>query len=130
MPVWEVLEVEEINREQRRKIESDLMKKQHIDRQKAKQLVYLSEVRDAENAPDIPTGTTVKLDTSKILSVTGDKNKNYLSFIKRNRNKVFHVSRDDPKATSTVVVLEEDDSPKKWLFWTGDLIVVEEESNV
>ena len=106
------------------------MKSQNIDRQKAKQLVYLAEVRDAENAPDIPTGTAVKLNASKILATMGSKSENYLTFVKENRGKLFHVSRDDPKAAPTIVTLKEDDSPKKWLFWTGDLIVVKEENDV
>ena len=106
------------------------MKKQSIDRKKAKQLVYLSEIRETGSAPEIPTGTAVKLDAAKILATMGNKNENYLTFVKENRKKLFHVSRDDPKTAPTIVTLKEDDSPKKWLFWTGDLIVVKEENDV
>lgn len=119
-----------MNREQRRKAEKNLMKSQNIDRQKAKQLVYLAEVRDAENAPDIPTGTAVKLNASKILATMKSGNSNYVKFVRENRKKLFHISRDDPRATAAIVVLQEDDGPKKWLFHTSDLIVVKEETNV
>lgn len=119
-----------MNRQQRRLIEKNAMKEQDISRANAKKLVYLSGLRDKENAPDIPDGTAVKIDAARILSVHGKKNPKYLEFIKENRGKLFHVSRDDPKATNTIVVLEEDPTEIKWLFHVSDLIVVKEESNV
>ena len=106
------------------------MKEQNISRKNAKKLVYLSEIRDRDNAPDIPDGTAVKIDAAKILSVHGKKNPKYLEFIKENRGKIFHVSRDDPKANNTMVVLVEDQTPVKWLWHTSDLIVVKEDANV
>ncbi len=106
------------------------MKEQNISRSTAKKLVYLSELRDKANAPEIPDGTAVKIDTARILANHGNKLTNYLTFVKESRGKVFHVSRDDQKANNAMVVLKEDDSPIKWLFHTSDLIVVKEESNV
>jgi len=106
------------------------MKEQNISRSTAKKLVYLSELRDKANAPDILDGTAVKINAARILANHGNKLTNYLTYVKEHRNEVFHVSHDDPKANSSMVILAEDDSPVKWLFHTSDLIVVKEESNV
>lgn len=119
----------DLNRAQRRKLEAKVMRENNASRENAKKLVYLSEVRDKKSAPDLPDGTAVKIDAAKCLAVKGDSKKNpkYVEFIQANRGKVFHVSRDDPKATSTIVVLEEDESTPRWLWWCGDLIVIKEE---
>lgn len=115
-----------MNREQRRKQESKIMREQHISRENAKKLVYLSEIRDRDNAPDLPDGTAVKIDAAKILASRGTKNSKYLTFVKENRDKVFHVSRDDPKANASMVVLDGDETEPRWLWWCGDLIAVKD----
>lgn len=119
----------DLNRAQRRKLEAKVMKEHGTSRENAKKLVYLSEVRDKDNAPELPDGAAVKIDVAKCLAVKGNvkKNPNYLTFVKENRGKLFHVSRDDPKCSQSIVVLEEDTSPVKFLFWTGDLIRIMEE---
>lgn len=106
------------------------MREQNTSRDTAKKLVYLSEIRDRDNAPDIPDGTLVKIDAAKILASRGDKNSNYLTYVKENRNNTFRVSRDDPKATKTMVVLDGDTTKPRWLWFVGDLITLREETNV
>ena len=115
-----------MNREQRRAAESKLMNAQHIPRDKAKKLVYLQELRDREYAPEIPDGTPVKINAARILASMKGLNNKYIEFVKENRDKVFHVSRDDTKANNAMVVLDGDTSEKRWLFHTSDLIVVKE----
>jgi len=106
------------------------MKEQNISRSTAKKLVYLSELRDKANAPEIPDGTAVKIDAARILANHGNKLTNYLTYVKEHRGEVFHVSRDDPKANNAMVVLTEDKTPVKWLWHTSDLIVVKEGNDV
>lgn len=119
-----------MNREQRRALESKLMREHHTSRANAKKVIYLAELRDKENAPDIPDGTAVKINAARILSNHGNKLTNYLTYVKEHRNEVFHVSRDDPKANKTMVVFAEDQTPVKWMWHTSDLIVVKEETDV
>ena len=106
------------------------MKEQNISRSAAKKLVYLSELRDKANAPEIPDGTAVKIDAARILANHGNKLTNYLTYVKEHRGEVFHVSRDDPKANNAMVVFTEDKTPVKWLWHTSDLIVVKEGNDV
>ena len=50
----------------------------------------------------------------------------YHDFIDTNGNEVFTVEYDkNKKDSSTLVCLKEDTTDPKWLFWVGDLEVVE-----
>lgn len=127
-----------MNRKQRRKIENELMRKHKISREAAKRSVAAWEtmktVKEEHNDPelrqqvqDFADGTAVKINVDQILSEPTEKNENYLAFLQANRDRIFHVSRDDPKASETIVTLEEDTTKPHWLWSTINLIPVEED---
>ena len=118
-----------MNRSERRKKESDLMKEYGINRKRAKQLVYLYEIREGVDFY-VPDGAAVKLNGQRIASVQASKNKRYLQFVKEHVDTTFHVSRDDKRCSEKIVVLEVDESSPKWLWHVTDLIVVEKETEM
>ncbi len=81
----------------------------------------------------IPEGTKVKLNYESIISDVNynkniDSNKQkYHEFIELNKDRIFSVEYD-PKFQDnpTLVCLKEDETDPKWLFWIGDLIVINE----
>ena len=74
--------------------------------------------------PDLaPDGTEVMLNYERIMSgPTKDKTQKYLTWIEENKDKVFHIKRDEDKSeTTSLVGLAEDEN--KWLFDTyADLL--------
>lgn len=74
--------------------------------------------------PDLaPDGTEVMLNYEHIMSgPTKDKTQKYLTWIEENKDKVFHIKRDEDKSeTTSLVGLAEDEN--KWLFDTyADLL--------
>ena len=104
------------------------MRKNGLTRDEAKNIVYMFERRkdshDENETIEIHDGAAVLIDVEKITADRWIKNPSYLTYVNKNSGRLFHVSRDDPKANADVVVLEEDDSQVKWLFRTEDLIPV------
>lgn len=75
----------------------------------------------------IPEGTSVTLNINKIKSHPDYPRftEKYKQWIDKNKNNVFTVMYDDGrKIDPTLVCLNEDKSDPKWLFWTGDLVVI------
>lgn len=74
--------------------------------------------------PDLaPDGTEVMLNYERIMSgPTKDKTQKYLTWIEENKDRVFHIKRDEDKSeTTSLVGLAEDEN--KWLFDTyADLL--------
>lgn len=120
-----------MNREQRRKLQKDFVKK-GFDKDQAKKMVYLQDIREGnKEGSRLTDGTAVKIDVSRCLAVKGDKEKNpkYVEFVKANAGRVFHVQHQADKPDSSIVELLEDLTEPKWLFWEGDLIKIKEELN-
>jgi hypothetical protein len=94
-----------------------------------KKLQLLKSIEFENNNHTILEGTKVKINVIKIerrpdYKKLSDK---YKTFIKENRGKIFTVEYDeDKKDKPKLVCLKEDPTPIKWLFWVGDLIVVQE----
>lgn len=83
-----------------------------------------------QNETKIPDGAKVKLNVDQITARKDYRSKlpAYQDFVVRNRNTVFTARRVWPMKRHSFLELEEDTTKPKWLWWDGDLIVVEEES--
>lgn len=77
-------------------------------------------------------GSKVKLNYNKITNRKDYNNlvPEYKEFIEKNKDRIFTVEYDkDRKNMPIWVCLAEDDTPVKWLFYVGDLKVVELPNN-
>jgi hypothetical protein len=97
-----------------------------IDKEKVRKL---SDFIDAMNDSKliISEGTKVKLNTNQMKSHPDYKNlvPKYRDWVEDNQDKIFTVIYDENKKNKPVLVcLKEDTTNPKWLFWTGDLIIV------
>lgn len=83
-------------------------------------------------AQPLQEGTKVRLNYDEIVNAPGydKKVKPYKAFVEENRDKVFTVAYDDKHTSGRMVVLAEDPSLQQWLWWSGDLIVVDESVEV
>jgi hypothetical protein len=113
-----------INREQKRNAEKFLRSK-GID---PKKLEYFLRTKEVERrTQDLPEGTKVKLDNANIQSHPDYPRltEKYRSWVEGHSEDIFTVEYD-PKYQNnpTLVCLKEDETPRKWLFWIGDLIRV------
>lgn len=118
-----------MNRQQRRKL--------HITKEQCEMYDKITDIAKLRKAIDgwkpIPEGAKVKLNFSKISSQpnwnpnTDDFNhENYTRWVRDNVNKIFTVEYDAKhKVNPTQVCLKEDKTDPKWLFWEGDLIVID-----
>lgn len=105
------------------------MKKNKLSRSEAKKLVDAYDVQQMTPPSEIPDGAAVRLNVKRILALKTGKSAAYVEFVKKHSGQIFHVSRDDPKAGAQIVVLEEDESPVRWLWHCSDLILAEEAHN-
>ena len=73
-------------------------------------------------------GKKVKLDVDKILSRKLSVADRFRKFLLKNRDVVFTAvdTEKGTKFTGIAYELAEDSSPVKWLFYTDDLIAIEE----
>lgn len=73
-------------------------------------------------------GKKVKLDVDKILSRKLSVADRFRKFLLKNRDVVFTAvdTKKGTKFTGITYELAEDSSPVKWLFYTDDLIAIEE----
>lgn len=92
-------------------------------------LINMATVKKAlDDWKPIVEGTKVKLNMEKILSDVNyprltDK---YKTWIDENQDKTFTVEYDQKqKKKPQLLCLKENVKPVKWLFWEGDLIVLE-----
>ena len=122
-----IIERRNMNRQQLRQ----MAKKYNLNINQSKVLASLIETARIKKTLDdwkpIPEGTKVKLNIKQIKSHPDyerltDK---YKSWVEEHRNYIFTVEYD-PKHTvnPTLLCLAEDESSPKWLFWEGDLTVV------
>ena len=123
-----------MNREQRRKFNLSVK-----DSKVLTELANMTKIKKMiDDWKPIPEGTRVKLNIKRIKSDpdwnenTEDFNKKrYVKFVNANKDKVFTVEHDPKYGDKpTLLCLKEDDSyPFKWLFWEGDLTVLEERND-
>lgn len=122
-----------MNRQQKRKYKKDLKR----DLKKASNISFIKQLGFKEqkatvNRTDlsIPEGSKVKFRIDK-MKAHPDWNKleeNYRNFVETNVNTVFTVEYDEQYLYEPLwVCLAEDSNPIKWLFYIGDLQVIEEE---
>lgn len=80
-----------------------------------------------DTRPQLTEGTKVKLDVEKILSKKQVRHlsQKYIDFVNAHKDDVFTVLYTDKFGDNPdIVMLEEDPSDPKWLWWTGELIKV------
>ena len=100
----------------------------HMKRKAADRLWKLAyQKRYDDTEPLLAEGTKVKLDVDQILSTKQRRHlsQKYIDFVNTHKDDVFTVeyeSRfgDEP----SIVLLKEDDTDPKWLWWVGELIAV------
>ena len=82
----------------------------------------------------MPNGAAVTLNAEHLLSDIEIKNPKYVEFVQQNVGRVFHIFRPiqphEEDFDTCIVALLEDKTEPRWLFWTGDLIAVEGDTNV
>lgn len=116
-----------MNREQKRNLTNKLkakgFKKSYID--------AFIKLKELKALPIIPEGTQVKLNYNKIISgvdynTNVDFNKEkYHNFVETNKDKIFTVEYDEKyKNKPNLVCLKEDETVPKWLWFIGDLEVI------
>lgn len=73
-------------------------------------------------------GSKVKLKYNQIIARKDwDKlSKNYKTFVEENKDVEFTIEETDAKNLFKMVSLREDTTDPKWLFWVGDLILLED----
>lgn len=115
-----------INREQKRKYTQKLkakgFNKQDID-------LFLRYKELSKTSDVLPEGINVKLDIDNIKSHPDYEKltEKYRNWVEENKDKTFTVEYDYNKKSNPITVcLKEDESDPKWLFWVGDLKVVED----
>ena len=121
-----------MNREQRRLYKKQLKAKGYTE----KKIEVMLAMQDQNGFDVLKEGQRVKLDIEKIKSHPDyDKNidsnkQHYHDFVDANADKVFTVGYDSKYTKSpTIVCLNEDSTDPKWLWWAGDLIKVNDESD-
>jgi len=115
-----------INREQRRKL--NISAKDSII---LTDFINMSKVKKAlDDWKPIAEGTKVKLNIDKIKADVNYPRltDTYKIWVNKNKDKTFTVEYDPkhPKDPQ-LLCLKENVEPVKWLFWEGDLIVLEED---
>ncbi len=116
--------MKQMNREQRRVVQ----KKTGASANMIKAAEKLTSQGTPLETPTIPEGTKVKINVDKIFSETGfaDRMPRFRQFVQESRDKIFTVEYDpEHRDRPTLVCLKEDPSEVKWLWYIGDLEVVE-----
>jgi len=114
-----------MNREQKRKYIKELKSKGFTKEQIDAILLY-KKYADVNNY--IPEGTKVKLNYNEIKNQPDypKLTEKFRNWIEDNKDKVYTVEyKKNKRGKPLFVTLKEDTSDPKWLFWVGDLIVVE-----
>lgn len=115
------------NREERRKM-SRRLKKTGLSIDAATEL--LARRVQAAAAEPLSEGEQVRLNYDSIVNMPGypKRTEAYRAFVEENRDRVFTVAYDDKHTSGRCVLLAEDPTEPKWLWWAGDLIKLEKES--
>lgn len=112
-----------MNREQKRA----LNKKKTASTKGSRGKVNLKKKSVRQDELYIEEGTKVKLNIKRIKEHPDYKKltDDFKAFVEANEDTIFTVEYDKyRKNPSTLVCLKEDPTPLKWLFWTGNLIVI------
>lgn len=118
-----------MNREQKRKFKKQLKKAKNSSMNLRLPINKVSTSVNREGL-SIPEGTRVKFNIQKMKLHPEWKTlaQEYREFVEQNVNKVFTVEYDEQYPYEPLwICLAEDPNPIKWLFYIGDLQVVEEE---
>lgn len=103
-----------MNREQRRKLK---LTKEQAD--------FVDRIRSGD---PIPPESKVKLNYNQIVSRNDYKKlkQSYKDFVENNKETIFTTNNsEDISKTAKLVSLKEDEADPKWLFWVGDLMLVD-----
>ena len=95
----------------------------NLDVKEMRDIKLFNDMIHIDNPDLAPDGTEVMLNYERIMSgPTKDKTQKYLAWVEENKDKVFHIKRDEDKSeTTSLVGLAEDEN--KWLFDTyADLL--------
>lgn len=100
----------------------------HMKRKAADRLWKLAyQKRYDDTEPLLTEGTKVKLDVDKILSTKQRRHlsQKYIDFVNTHKDDVFTVEYESRFGDEPgIVLLKEDDTDPKWLWWAGELIAV------
>jgi hypothetical protein len=114
-----------MNRQQRRKFNLTSNESKVFE-----ELVNMAKVKKAlDDWKPIVEGTKVKLNIERIKSHPDYPRltDTYKTWIDENQNRIFTVEYDSKyKNNPQLLCLKENVEPVKWLFWEGDLIILEE----
>ena len=115
-----------MNRPQRHKLNLTLNESKVFE-----ELVNMSKIKKAlDDWKPIPEGTKVKLNMERIKADVNYPRltDTYKTWVNENQDKIFTVEYDPKhKENPQLLCLKENIEPVKWLFWEGDLIVLEED---
>ena len=114
-----------MNREDKRKFIKQFKEKGY-SKKEIDQMVMLKEMMD--NKKNLQKGQKVKLNLERIMSHPDYHNhtEKYRSWVESHIDVIFTVEYDKAHTDKpTLVCLKEDDSKPKWLFWEGDLEVID-----
>lgn len=95
----------------------------NLDVKEMRDIKLFNDMIHIDNPDLAPDGTEVMLNYERIMSgPIKDKTQKYLAWVEENKDKVFHIKRDEDKSeTTSLVGLAEDEN--KWLFDTyADLL--------
>lgn len=109
-----------MNREEKR----DYIKKLRKQGRSDQEIIRLIELKERSFVrKPLDEGDKVKIDVEKIKSRKDYENmrNEYKLFIENNTNVIFTVEFDPKYQDHTLVVLKEDETKPKWLWWEGDL---------
>lgn len=120
-----------MNREQRRKKIKELQKNNNLTREQALEIVQAK----IKTSTHLFEGVKVKLNYKEITAHPDWQkiNPKLKAFVEENKDNVFTVEYDLKKKESNskdkdiLVCLKEDTNEPKWLFYTSDLIICDEQ---
>ena len=115
-----------LDREQRRKLNLSMKESAVLT-----DLINMAKIKKAlDDWKPIPEGTKVKLNMERIKADVNYPRltDTYKTWVNENQDKIFTVEYDPKhKENPQLLCLKENIEPVKWLFWEGDLIVLEED---
>ena len=118
-----------LDREQRRKLKLSAKESAFLT-----DLINMSKVKKAlDDWKPIAEGTKVKLNIKRIKADVNYPRLTdvYKTWINENKDKIFTVEYDSKhKESPQQLCLKENIEPVKWLFWEGDLIVLEADNDI
>lgn len=116
-----------LNREERRKLKRRLRNK-GISPELATELL-MRRIQEI-NSPPLTEGERVTLNYDAIVKspTYAQRPEAYRAFVEENRDREFTVAYDEKHTSGRMVVLAEDPTEPKWLWWSGDLTKTAKES--